>query len=344
MFKKTFISYPVLLMTSILARKSCEELGGFVGVSGKTISRMIRPADESRLWLENLARKTFADEKVLFFKFDESLINKMHAECMEGLGENYEGKLHRKIKSYKVLTAMIGDGNITLPLQSLFVFPKELVPDMKKTKAAWIKKLILHVQKMFPHAKIYVVADGAFATKEFLKWCVENKINTEVRMKNNCVVTINNEKVKVKNIDYLIPKGRQEARTIDVLWHDIPLQLTAVKRKDKNGKESIVYQAATFKARPIQHLKIYKKRWAIEKFFRTAKQKLGLQDCYSTKIETQEAHVASVMISYALVRLDQKKRKLDNPESALRAAKLQNVKNLTRYLYRLDQLSSHVYG
>jgi hypothetical protein len=62
--------------------------------------------------------------------------------------------------------------------------------------------------------------------------------------------------------------GRQMARTIKVEWHGIELHLTANKLINKNGSERIVYQAATYKAKPAEHVRAYKIRWTIEKLFR----------------------------------------------------------------------------
>jgi len=50
------------------------------------------------------------------------------------------------------------------------------------------------------------------------------------------------------------------ARTIQVVWHDIPLFITAQRRIDKHGEESIVYQASTYEAKPSEHVGNYKNR------------------------------------------------------------------------------------
>ncbi len=92
--------------------------------------------------------------------------------------------------------------------------------------------------------------------------------------------------------------------------------------ESKNGKESIVYQVSTYFAKPSKHVKTYKKRWPIEKMFRTTKQHLGLQECQSTKVETQLNHAAAVFLAYSYVVVQQKKKKFKTPEEALRAAKL----------------------
>ncbi len=76
------------------------------------------------------------------------------------------------------------------------------------------------------------------------------------------------------------------------------LFLTALKRKLSNGDFSVVYQVSNFKASSRQHVEYYGYRWNIKKFFRTAKQKLGLNDCQSRKFERQKGHILKVFIAY----------------------------------------------
>jgi len=71
--------------------------------------------------------------------------------------------------------------------------------------------------------------------------------------------------------------------------------------------------------------KIPRQSFTRQKFIRTSKQYLGLQECFSTKFETQKNHVASVFLAYAIAQLEMKKRKLKTPEEAIRALKKKNV-------------------
>lgn len=340
--KNTIIAYPVLLIRS--TRKSFEALGAAIGRTGKTISRWLKPAHEYYEALFKISAKEFITKQELILIFDETLIRKIYSQLMEGSGLFYDTQLYRRITAYKLLVAMLTDGVKSIPLTTTFLFSKELIPNQKETKFEWIKKIILSVQKKFPKTRIIVAADGAFASKIFLDWCVKNGVAAELRMRSNCVVNYTNDTIRIRDIKSLQPKGRQMARTIQVLWHNIPLFITAQKRVDKKGNESIVFQASTFQARPIRHVEIYRSRWVIEKMFRTVKQHLGLQECSARKMETQESHVASVFLAYALLRCDQKKHKLDTPEAALRAAERRKGIFFIRYVERLDRFIHSVHA
>lgn len=108
------------------------------------------------------------------------------------------------------------------------------------------------------------------------------------------------------------------ARTISVVWYDMDLELTIVRRFDKNNKESIVFQIATYKALPREHVLNYKKRWQVELINRTTKQKIGIEECYSRKLEIQHRHVAAVLLAYTFAQIERMKSRLDSVEQALR--------------------------
>ena len=336
--KNTILSYPVLLITS--TQKSFEALGEIIGKTGKTIARWLKPAPDCYEVLEKLAIKEFSQKKKLTLIFDDTLIRKVHSKFMEGSGRFYDTQWFRRIMGYKVLAAMLTDGSISIPLTSTFLFAKELVPNAKDLKFEWLKKIILHVKNTFSKIDFIVTADGFFTSERFLQWCIEQNVKAEMRMRSNCVVMYKGKKIAIRDIKELRPKGRQKARTIKVTWHDIPLYITAELRINKNGKKTVVFQASTFYAKPIQHVKIYQTRWRIEMMFRTSKQHLGLQGCFSRKMEIQESHVASVFLAYALLQLDRKKTKLPSPEAALKAAKRKKGKVLDAYISRLDRFIS----
>ena len=178
--------------------------------------------------------------------------------------------------------------------------------------------------KLFPSIKIVVVADGLYTTVNLIKWYVENKIPAEMRMHSNRVVVYKGTQKKLRelaNQPGIKLAGRQTARTISVDWHGLPLEITIVKRIDKHGDESIVFQAATYKSEPREHVKTYKIRWLTEKFYRTSKQSLGLGECYSKDLVIQHNHVAAILLAYALMQMEMKMQRLKTPEDAIRGAK-----------------------
>ena len=334
MFKNISIAYSVMLMLS--TKKNFESLGRFFGVVGKTIFRLLSTEALYHEIMLNIVLKTFKEVKILYLIFDDTLLKKIYSKCMEGSGRFYDTKIGRRIIAFKLLVATLSDGKISLPLISVFLFSSELVPNVKETRLEWVQRIIAMVQKHFPDKQIIVVADGAFGTKEFLRWCKEKKIKFEGRIRRNAVITYRGEKRNICDIETLKPVGRQIARTICAEWDGIPVYITAELRENKHEK-IIVYQVANFKEKPSKHVKIYAIRWTIEKCFRTTKQYLGLQECCSTILETQQAHVAASLLAYSLLCLRAKKQHLDNPESAIRAANLKNKKKFTRYLDRLNQ-------
>ncbi|KKQ32157.1 MAG: hypothetical protein US49_C0014G0004 [candidate division TM6 bacterium GW2011_GWF2_37_49] len=121
------------------------------------------------------------------------------------------------------------------------------------------------------------------------------------------------------------PTGRQTARRISVKWHAVDLELTIVRRFDKNGKESIVFQIATYKAKPLEHVLNYANRWKVEMINIITKQKIGLEECYFRKLETQHRHVAAVLLAYTFAQIERIKSRLDNVEQALRRCERKSV-------------------
>lgn len=335
MFQNIKIAYCVMLMLS--TKKNFSAMGRFFGLIGKVISKLLMPTEYyHEIMLKNVM-ETFKKAGKLYLILDDTLLKKIYSRFIEGTGWFYCTKTGRRILSFKLLVAMLSDGKIALPFFSKFLFSSELDPRAKETRKEWIKRIVEMVQKCFPGIGITVVGDGAFGTQEFIQWCKEKNINFEGRIRKNAVVIYKGEKKNISAIEELKPVGKQKARTIAVTWNGIPVYITAQLRINKHEK-TIVYQVSTFKTKPSKHVAIYALRWTIEMCFRTTKQHLGLQDCHSRDLETQEAHVAASLLSCGFLRLDAKAKKLPSPEAALRAADLKNVKLFIRYLNRLDQL------
>jgi hypothetical protein len=324
MLKNIVLSYVKILILSI-SLKNFTAMGRFNNVSADTIARKLPESNSSFQEMLKIALEFFKNSRELFLVIDDTFMHKKYSKLIEGTDDHFDSKIYRRVRSFKLITFGITDGKHILPLYCDFLFGKFLPEGQIPSKFEIIQKTIIYVQKMFTDKRVIVVADGAFPSIEMLSWCIEKNISAEFRIHNNRKVTFENKHELVKNIQALQPIGKQKSRTIKVIWHKLDLYLTAQKRIDKKGKETIVYQVSTYFAKPSKHVKIYKKRWPIEKMFRTTKQHLGLQECQSTKIETQLNHAAAVFLAYSNVVVQQKKKKFKTPEEALRAAKLKKV-------------------
>lgn len=344
MFKEnTNLDYPLLTILSI-GKRSFESMGNLIKKSGDTIKRLLRPSDENFAQIYKIATQVFHGKVELVLILDDTLIKKIFSRLMQGSGWFYDTKICRRILAYKLLVISITDGRVTIPIDFSFLFTEELLNGSIQSKDELIKKLVQKVFELFPDKIFTIAADGAFATESFLAWCIQNKYRAEVRMHSNRVVRYNGQKIAIREMKELRPKGRKMARTIVAKWHDLDLHITAQRRIDKHGDESIVFQAATYYAKPSQHVKTYKMRWGIEKLFRTAKQHLGLQECFSRQIEVQRNHVSAVFLAYSLVQLEMKNKRLLNSETAIRALKKRKFDFLKDRFNRSDQIFGVVYA
>ncbi len=340
----TIATYPFLTILTNIGKRSFENMGRVIKKSGDTISRMLRPGHESLEQSKKIAQQIFADKKELLAVIDETAIKKIHSQMMEGTGWLFDTKIGRSINAYKLIIGAISDRKFVVPINAAFTFGKEFYTNPSEALRITVQHFINTAQKLFPNTRIIAVLDGAYATVKYLQWAIENNIETEVRMHSNRVVEYKGKKKKLREIKEIRPKGRQMARTVQVIWRGLSLYITAVRRIDKHGNETIVYQAATYKATPKQHAMNYKKRWGIEKLNRTTKQSLGLQECFSRKIVTQYDHICAVLLAYSLVQLEMKKNGYKNAETAIRALKKKNPAFLNRCITALDQNNASVYA
>lgn len=330
-------TYSVLTILTNYGKRSFENMGRLIKRSGDTVGRLLRSREESLDASKKIAQQIFANKKKLFFIIDETILKKIYARLMEGTSWLFDTKMGRSFNAYKLIMGAISDGRFTIPINAAFTFGKEFCEDPKKIKELIVQQFIKEALSLFPDKKIIALLDGAFATIKYLKWAIENNIATEVRMHSNRVVEYKGEKKKLRDIKELRPKGRQMARTIQIVWRGLPLYVTAVRRIDRHGDETIVFQAATYEALPREHARNYKYRWGIEKLNRTTKQSLGLQECFSRNVDTQLNHICAVLLAYSIAQLEMKQRLYKNPEEAIRAFKMKKYSSINLKILALDR-------
>jgi Transposase DDE domain len=330
------LTYSVLSILST-AKNSFENFGKMICKSGKTIARWLSHEEKVFNNLKKIALAAFLNKKKLFLIIDDSFIRKIHSLCIEGTGWFYDTKLHRSNPALRLILAILSDGKINIPIYDNFWLCSELIKAsciQNQTKEAFIKAAYQIVQDLFPAAEIIVLVDGLFATIELLHWASKENIMLEARMHSNRIVEYKGQKYSLKKLSQLKRVrlvNRMMQRTVEARWQNIDLQITISKRIDRHQEESIVFQVSTKKCEPRQHVALYKKRWPIEKAFRTTKQSLGLEECFSTDFQKQKNHVASVFQAYVLLQLEAKRLRLKSPEAAARhykeksAIKLINV-------------------
>jgi Transposase DDE domain len=341
MFSKTELNpqYPIALLLSTSPRKTFESLGRQMEISGDTVSRLLDLKSPNLKDLIDAAQKIFRRKRP-YLIIDDTLILKIYSRCIEGTSDNYysgDGVTYRSICS---ITAMITDGTIAIPIDQSIWTSHEVDPVNYMKKASLAQELITRIQM---HEKIdIVIMDGLYATKEMIKWLNESKISFEMRFHSNRVVEVKGGRYQIKECPLLKLKGRRTERTIRASWHGINLYFTAVKRLLKKGKFITVFQVSNYKASARNHIRLYGYRWNIEKFFRTAKQHLGLNDCQSRKIGKQKNHILNVFVAYTIAQFECVKRKYKNVETAIKSIKLDVLKRPDYLKRRFREIFHHV--
>jgi hypothetical protein len=116
--------------------------------------------------------------------------------------------------------------------------------------------------------------------------------------------------MEFKEIYIQIDEGRQgQGRPKKPVLKPIKAVVTANLEEDQeNGESKGVFALLVsnkMNAEATNIVKVYKKRWSIEIFFRNAKQELGLNNCHSTDEHHIHAHLSLLFVAESLVRFAQ---------------------------------------
>jgi len=258
--------------------------------------------------LINLAEKELSG-KTTYLIFDDSQISKPHAKEIEGIDIGFDGSTGRPELGLQFVSALLSDGDIKIPVGLEPYISKQIAGKHFKTKSELAANIFLLLVDIF---KIdLVLGDAHYATKTFLIFL--SKLNQRFLMKFPCnrAVQIRNKKGQLKKIFRL--RKNEHIRIIRGVFDDNSYYFYVVKIKpgitayfislDQIDKEELV--------------RLYKIRWGIELYHRTAKQHLGWKQCQMRAIEKQELHSFYVMYAYAMAELARTKLKLESTEDAI---------------------------
>jgi hypothetical protein len=207
------------------------------------------------------------------------------------------------------------DGISTVPVAYSYWYNKDVAGDEYASKIELSKRLIASIPPLIECNG--VVLDGLYASQEMMSFLIEKNIKFVMRAATNRVISCNGVKKALKEHPALKLRKNEHSRTIKAEWNRLKLSFTSEKRKDKNGNTSIVFLVANFEAVAKDHVAIYRLRWKIEMFYRTAKQSLGLKDCQSTHVAIHKVRVYTVFYTYTFLHHQKIVQKLSSVESVI---------------------------
>jgi hypothetical protein len=259
--------------------------------------------------LLNLAQNELSGEN-RYLVFDDSQLSKPYAKEIEGIDVGFDSSSGRAELGLQMITALITDLEIRLPIDVRPFFGKQIAGKFFKSKGELAAKIFTHLHEIFSFD--LVVADAHYATKFFLSFL--NNFKQAFLMKFTCnrIVTIGN---KTGSLKKLMPLRRNEHfRCTRGLFDGNYYYFYVVKI----NFYTTCYFISLYEIEKSDLIAVYRIRWNIELYHRTAKQSLGWKDCQMRAIEKQELHTLYVMHAYASADIMRVKLRLVTTEDSIR--------------------------
>lgn len=228
---------------------------------------------------------------------------------------------------------------------------------------AEINDLIRIAQKIFCRKKVYLLIDDTLILKvysRFIEGTSDNYSSSDKRVCRslNSVVAMITDGITAIPISQEIWTSREfDKKKYRKKWELAQQLILEIRQHISLGAVIMdgLYAVAEFmdwldknqvlfemRFHSNSRVKLYGYRWNIEKFFRTAKQKLGLNDCQSRKFERQKGHIVNVFIAYIVAQYERVKQKLRNVKMAIKSIISRNLKNSNYAIQRFREIFRHV--
>jgi hypothetical protein len=233
---------------------------------------------------------------------------------------DYDGVSKRSQKGLSIGVAAWSNNKITIPVDIEYWLRKKDSGERYIKKADIVIALILALKNVIPFETILL--DGAFISEQLLKFFEQENLKYCIRIPSNRVVTSSDGiSAKIRDHKALKLTKNQKYKSMPASYKGLKTNIVAQKRKGKNNTKEIVFIATNEDVLPKKCVETYAKRWVIEKFNRTIKQRLGVQDCQSSDPAKQRTHVWAVIHAYTIlehIRYYKKKKSVEEVLHILR--------------------------
>lgn len=272
-------------------RKTCIQMAFALCLSHDKLQRVLGKysieTDAIDKYLLSSVKKYQTPENPGHLVIDDSCIPKPYATIMHGIEYVYSSLFGRTVKGFSYLFIVWTNGEITIPLNFAQWIPESLCDDGQYKKKCKIAQTLTNQVKDKVSCKT-ILMDGLYQSIEMMIFLDTLGLTFYMRLPRNRTVstTKDGKPVSLKmNKKFRLQKN-QRSKTWKAYIKGIFCYITAEKRKKRNGEYDTVYIVSNRRYHsPKTIIAIYEKRWYIEKFFRTAKQSLGLQDCQAISIQ-----------------------------------------------------------
>jgi len=279
---KNVIAYIKGLMC-VFENANCVSLGQASFSSHDSLTRILN--NEKLSWqtlLNNFIMRIFGKLSDGWLIIDDTVISKIFSKKIENLAWVYDSKIGKSIIGLNFVALIWSNGKINVPIGIRIYRPK-----LEKKKIDLAIEL-LELAKRLKIRPLYVTFDTWYASDKFMKIIRSYKWHFVTRLKPNR--KFNGVQLRdVQRHPYWIIEGKLSGgQKVIVVRH---------------GKK--YFAASNLKLSKQELLAQYKSRWEIETVFRMLHSKLGVDQCESRKLISQNAHFHLCLMAYAILKNEQ---------------------------------------
>lgn len=300
-------------------KKNCSAIAKASNTNHDSVYEFFEFTIEEQSVLQSFLSEAFLslplNKGVWYVNIDETIIEKVFSKSIEGVAYNWSSTHSDTIKGLSIVVAVITNGKITIPITFKTWYSLKDFPDKHKTRIELAQGLMLEIHNKV--SGIMFLMDGAFSSEGMLSFCLKHKMMYCMRFHSNKKVIINGKEAQLRKHDDIKMSSRKKGRLVEGYYKELKVFIVVFKRKEKSGKIKLIYLVTSEIGSPKKLINTYKKRWAIEKVFRTAKQHLGLKDCQARSAAKQEVHIFAVLVIYAFLEIQKINHRARNPEQIL---------------------------
>jgi hypothetical protein len=303
--------------------KTCSGMAERLKVSHDFLQKILdagpKTADELRKLLIALGCHHANSLCKAFLIVDDTLLVKEFSYVLEQLGLINPANSYDKQKGYKIVVMIWSNGNITIPIDF-----RIWIDGLGKTKVELAQEMIVENCKKIPFAM--VLMDGLYPSDDMLKLLDNLSIKFIMRLPKNRKIRRSMRELEAKIGDHwqYKLKGNTRIKRFEGFIQGVWRYITAYKQKNRKCEYETRYLISNFKEKPQNILACYIYRWSIEKFFRTVKQKLGIQDCLSRSIGGQANHIWAVFVAYGIADTIKLKKGYKTTDETIRLIRRKN--------------------